>query len=116
MAFCTATLTTALSFLAPPAQPRQIPKWPTAPMWITAWVLFLAFLLSLKRLPAARRRGYVYAGVLLFACVAAGIAGCSGMKTTTTGVTPHTDNITAVYSGDTNFATSTSAAVGISIH
>jgi subtilase family serine protease len=114
-AFCTATLTTALSFLAPPPEPRQIPRWPMAPMWITAWVLFLAFLLSLKRLPLAKRRGYVYAGLLLFACVAAGIAGCSGMKPTTT-VTPHTDSITAVYSGDTTFATSTSTAVSISIH
>ncbi len=114
-AFCTATLTTALSFLAPPPEPRQIPRLPIVPMWITAWVLFLAFLLSLKRLPSAKRRGYVYAGLLLFACVAAGIAGCSGMKNGT-GVTPHTDSITAVYSGDTTFATSTSTAVSISIH
>jgi hypothetical protein len=115
-AFCTATLTTALSFLAPPPEPRQIPRWPSVPMWIAAWALLVAFLLSLKRLPLAKRRGYVYAGLLLFACVAAGIAGCSGMKTTTTGITPHTDNITAVYSGDTNFAASTSTAVSISIH
>jgi hypothetical protein len=114
-AFCTATLTTTLSFLAPPAEPRQIPRLPIMPIWIAAWVLFLAFLLSLKQLPLAKRRGYVYAGLLLFACVAVGIAGCSGMKSTTT-VTPHTDSITAVYSGDTNFATSTSAAVSISIH
>jgi hypothetical protein len=114
-AFCTATLTTALSFLAPPAEPRPIPRWPIAPMWITALALLLAFLLSLKRLPMARRRGYVYAGLLLFACLAVGIAGCSGMKTAST-VTPHTDSITAVYSGDTNFAKSTSTAVSISIH
>ncbi len=114
-AFCTATLTTALSFLAPPVEPRPIPRLPTAPMWITAWVLFLAFLLSLKRLPAAKRRGYVYAGLLLFAGLAAGIAGCSGMKSST-GVTPHTDSITAVYSGDANFAASTSPVVSISVH
>jgi pro-kumamolisin-like protein/Big-like domain-containing protein len=114
-AFCTATLTTTLSFLGPPAVPRQIPSLPIVPMWITAWALLLAFLLSLKRLPMAKRRGYVYAGLLLFACVAAGIAGCSGMKSTT-GVAPHTDSITAVYSGDTTFATSTSTAVAISIH
>jgi hypothetical protein len=114
-AFCTATVTTTLSFLAPPPEPRQIPRLPIVPMWITAWVLLLAFLLSLKGLPVAKRRGYVYVGLLLFACVAAGIAGCSGMKGTT-GVTPHTDSITAVYSGDTTFATSTSTAVAISIH
>jgi hypothetical protein len=84
-------------------------------MWITALALLLAFLLILKRLPVARRRGYAYAGLLLFACLAVGIAGCSGMKTAST-VTPHTDSITAVYSGDTNFAKSTSTAVSISIH
>jgi hypothetical protein len=114
-AFCTATLTTALSLLAPPAEPRQIPRLPMTSMWITAWAMLLAFLLTLKRLPTAKRRGYAYVGFLLFACIAAGIAGCSGMKTST-GVTPHTDSITGVYSGDTTFATSTSSAVSISIH
>jgi hypothetical protein len=67
-------------------------------------------------MPFAKQRGYVYAGLLLFACAAAGIAGCSGAKTsssTTSGT--HNDSITAVYSGDANYAASTSTAITITI-
>jgi hypothetical protein len=67
----------------------------------------------------AKRRGYVYAGLLLFACAAAGIAGCSGSPKSgggSGGGSTHTDSITAVYGGDANFSTSTSAAVAISVH
>jgi hypothetical protein len=116
-AFCTATLTTTLSFLAPPAQPVQTPQLPTLPMWITTWALFAAFLLSLKWMPMAKRRAYVYAGLLLFACVAIGIAGCSGSPSSTApNPTSHLDSITGVYSGDVNFATSTSATVSITVN
>jgi Pro-kumamolisin, activation domain/Bacterial Ig-like domain (group 3) len=115
-AFCTATLTTTLSLLAPPAQPRQMPNLPIVPMWITAWVLFVAFLLSLKWMPVAKRRTYVYAGLLLFACISVGIAGCGGSKSTAPTPTSHLDNITGVYSGDATFATSTSAAVAITVN
>jgi len=70
------------------------------------------FLLSLKRLPVAKRYGYASAGLLLFAFLASVIAGCGGGSSSS----GHTDTITAVYSGDTNYATSTSAAVSIAVH
>jgi hypothetical protein len=69
------------------------------------------FLLSLKRLPVAKRYGYASAGLLLFVFLATAIAGCGGSSSS-----GHTDSITAVYSGDTNYAASTSAAVSISVH
>jgi hypothetical protein len=68
------------------------------------------FLLSLKRLPASKRYGYAFAGLLLFAFLAAAAVGCGGGSSS-----GRTDSITAVYSGDTNYATSTSAAVSITI-
>jgi hypothetical protein len=114
---CTATLMTTLSFLTPPVgAPRHIPNMPLGPMWIVASLLLIVFLLSRKHLPMAKRLGYACAGVLLFACVAAGIAGCGGGSSSGGGTTPHTDSITAVYNGDANYAGSTSAAVAISVH
>jgi hypothetical protein len=75
--------------------------------------MLFAFLLSLKRLPTVKRLGYACAGIVLFACVAAGIAGCGGGSSMTP--TSHTDSITAVYSGDANYTTSTSTAISITI-
>jgi hypothetical protein len=125
---CTATLTTTLAFLRPPTSPTNIsrrppfgPVVPSAPIRIFAGLLFAALLLSLGRLrvaPPTRKLAYACAGGLLLACLAIGIAGCGGSGSTTTPppTTPHTDTITAVYSGDGTYATSTSAAVTISIH
>ncbi len=110
-AFCTATLTTTLSFLPPTSFPRQMPRFPAKPIWILACLLLIMFLLSLKRLPVAKRYGYASAGLLLFAILAAA-SGCGGGSSSS----GHTDTITAVYSGDTNYATSTSAAVSIAVH
>jgi hypothetical protein len=114
---CTATLMTALSLLTPPPTPRHPPNFPAGPMWIVACLLLIVFLLSLRRLPTAKRLRYACAGALLFACVAAGIAGCGGGGGSTTPPTPtsHTDSITAVYSGDSTYAGSTSAAVAITV-
>jgi pro-kumamolisin-like protein/Big-like domain-containing protein len=112
---CTATLTTALSLMAPPVTPRRIPNIPVGPMWIVACLLLMVFLLSLKRVPVAKRWGYACAGLLLFAGIAAGITGCGGGSSNGSGSTGHSDSITAVYSGDANYAGSTSAAVAISI-
>jgi hypothetical protein len=112
---CTATLMTTLSFLTPPPAPRQIPRLPVGLMWIAAGALLTIFLVTLRRMPLAQRRGYAYAGLLLFACLAAGIAGCSGMKSSS-GSGSHSDSITGVYSGDANYTTSTSTAITISIH
>jgi len=117
---CTATLMTTLSLLTPPSEPNRPPGLPFAPTWIVAGLLLAAILLGASRLratPVARRLGYACAGTLLFACLAAGIAGCGGGGSSSGGggTTPHTDSITAVYSGDGTYASSTSAAVSISV-
>jgi hypothetical protein len=125
---CTAMLTTTLAFLAPPTSPRNGsrrppfgPFVPAGPISIFASLLLAALLLRLGRLRAAplpRKLAYTCAGGLLLACLAAGITGCGGGGSTTTPPpppTPHTDSITAVYSGDGTYAASTSAAVTISV-
>jgi hypothetical protein len=69
-----------------------------------------------RRLSLGRRVGYATAGLLIFACLAAGFAGCSGSSGSgSTGGKSHTDSITAVYSGDTNYSGSTSAAVSVAV-
>jgi hypothetical protein len=110
-ALCTATLTTTLSFLMPLTVPRQMPSTPTAPIWIVAFSLLILFLLCRRYVPAGRR-GLALASLVLFAIAAAGIAGCGGSSGSGGG---RADSITAVYSGDANYSTSTSAAVSISI-
>jgi hypothetical protein len=114
---CTATLTTALALLTPPINPaNRMPHGPGL-LWIAAGLLLAAILFSLSRLriaPSARRLAYACTGALLFACLAAGIAGCGSSGSG--GTTPHTDSITGVYSGDATYAGSTSAAVSISVN
>jgi hypothetical protein len=112
-ASCKATLSTALSEFIPLAQPRLRPN---VPMLLVGLVssLLLALLALQRRLSLGRRVGYAAAGLLLLACLTPGFAGCSGAKGSSSG-TPHTDSITAVYSGDTNYSGSTSAAVSVSI-
>jgi hypothetical protein len=124
---CTATLTTTLALLAPPAGPTNIsrrppfgPVSPSRPISIVAGLLFATLLLSLRRLQVAslpRRLAYACATILLVVCLAAGIAGCGGGSSSSTPPppTPHTDSITAVYRGDGTYAPSTSAAVTISV-
>jgi len=111
-AFCTATLTTTLSFFAPPEAPTRLPNLRTQPLMITALVLLMVLLLSLRYMPVASRRKYAFAGLLLIAGLLAGFTGCSNSNGSGGG---HTDNITAAYSGDANYSSSTSAAVPISV-
>src|SRR6266403_782290 len=114
-ASCKATLTTALSEFIPVAKPRVRPDIPLLPLGILS-TLLLAFLALQRRLSIERRLGYAAATLLLFACVTMGFAGCSGSKGSgSTGGTAHTDNITAVYSGDANYSSSTSAAVSVAV-
>jgi subtilase family serine protease len=101
-AFCTATLTTALSQFLPLSPPRT-PQVPVVPLGILSLIL-IVFLALLRCVSMSKRVGYAAAGLLLLACVAAGFAGCSGG-----GGGPHTDTITAVYSGDANYAASTTS-------
>jgi len=112
-ASCKATLSTALSEFIPLAQPRLRPNVPMLLVGLVSSVL-LALLALQRRLSLGRRVGYAAAGLLLLACLTPGFAGCSGAKGSSSG-TPHTDSITAVYSGDTNYSGSTSAAVSVSI-
>jgi hypothetical protein len=111
-------LTTALSEFIPLAKPRARPQLPTLPLGIVS-VLLIVFLAMQRRL-SSRRIGYAAAGLVLFACVAAGIAGCSGTHSGSnggggSGSGPHTDSITAVYSGDANYTGSTSAATTVTV-
>ena len=115
MASCTATLMTTLALLRPTRIPTRAPRVPTAPLWIAAWLLFVVFLVSLKHLPRTKRRGYLYAGLLLFAAIAAGLAGCSGAGSSSSSGGSHTRSITAVYSGDANYSGSTSPAATVTV-
>src|SRR5260370_26540194 len=90
-----------------------MPPFRPEPMWIVASTLLILYLLSLKRLAAAKRIGFACAGLLLFACAVAGIAGCGGGSGSR--VTTHTDSVTAGYNGDTIYSPSTSAPISISV-
>src|SRR6266436_607942 len=109
-ASCTARLTTSLSEFVPLAKPRTRPQVPVLPLGIVS-VLLIAFLAMQRRLSIGKRVGYAAAGLILFACIAAGIAGCSGSGGGGGG--SHTDSITAVYSGDANYTGSTSSATPV---
>jgi subtilase family serine protease len=118
LASCTATLTTALSQFIPPGQPRTRPQVPVLPVGGIVSVLLIMFLAMQRRRPASKRLGYAAAGLVLLACVVAGFAGCSGASNGSGsggGGGSHTDSITAVYSGDVNYAGSTSTAVTVAI-
>jgi hypothetical protein len=79
-------------------------------------VLLIALLAMQRRLSIGKRLGYAAAGLILFACIAVGIAGCSGSGSGGGGGGgSHTDSITAVYSGDTNYSGSTSSATPVTI-
>jgi len=75
-------------------------------IWIVTGLLLMVFLLGLRRLPAAKRPRYAYAGLVLFAVAAAAIAGCSG----TSNGRGHAVVITATYSGDINYSGSSGTA------
>jgi hypothetical protein len=115
-AFCTATLTTTLSQMVPLTRPQPRMRIPFVPVWIAALMALLFFVLAQRVTgPRLQRRlGYAAAGLLLLACVTAGIAGCSGSGGGGGGGT-HTDNITAVYAGDGNYTGSTSAAAPVTV-
>jgi hypothetical protein len=94
----TATLTTTLSVL--PVAPTPRGPLPFAPLLILACISVILAFLTL-RLSQNKRRGYVYASLLLLTALAAGIAGCSGGSSG-----PKTIPISAQYSGDTNYSSS----------
>ena len=110
---CTATLTT-LAFLAPPAGPNRIPNMRLQPFALVAFLMLVFLLITLRRIPAAYRRGYALGALLLLASLFAGAAGCGGYKAGGGGGV-HYDSITAVYSGDATYSGSTSPAITITI-
>lgn len=113
-AFCTATLTTSISQLPHgwlEAPRREVP--PGALLAGAALALLLALLLGFAF--RAERRGYPYlAGLSLVLLMALGTFGCGGgggsKQTTTTSA-----SITGQYSGDSNYAASTSPAIAIAV-
>ncbi|HYT21838.1 MAG TPA: Ig-like domain repeat protein [Candidatus Polarisedimenticolia bacterium] len=112
-AFCTATLTTTLAFLAPPLAPHRMPNIRFHPVVLVAFLLLLLFLFSLRHIPAAYRRGYACAALLLLAVLVAGLGGCGSYGGG--GPAAHYDSITAVYGGDATYAGSTSSAITITV-
>ena len=99
--YCTATLTAAISSVYPP--PVNGPKTPVLPI-LLALLSAVLFALGWKWMPQPRRRAYGYAGLLAFALLAVGIAGCGGGGGGNSGGTTRT--ITAAYPGDTNYSSS----------
>ncbi len=98
-AYCTATLpNVAISALYPPSTRGTPPVVPLIPALIGVLSILL-FALGWRWMPENRRRAYAYAGLLAFALLAAGLAGCGGG-----GSSSHTVTISATYAGDTNYA------------
>jgi hypothetical protein len=95
------------------------PQIPVVPIGGIVSLLLIVFLAMQRRLSMSKRLGYAAAGLVLLACVVAGFAGCSGASngsgSSGGGGGSHTDSITAVYSGDANYAGSTSTAVTVAI-
>jgi hypothetical protein len=114
-ASCTATLQTALSVLPPGLiDVRPPPSSPFAYLaWLAAALAMMVFLLSMML--AAKRKQYAYAGVAFFLIAAAVLAGCGG-GSSSGGGGGSTRSITAKYSGDANYAGSTSSAITVTIH
>jgi len=114
-AFCTATLATTLSQVVP--MPRSRPRIWVTPLLVAGLLGLVILMLAQRAAPLQRKRtrlGYAAAGLLLFAWLATGIAGCSGSKSGGGGG-GHMDSITAVYSGDANYSSSTSAAAAVTV-
>jgi len=89
------------------------------PLWMAAGLAILFLILAQQAARLQRkwaRLGYAAAGLLLFAWLAAGIAGCSGSGSSGGGGGGgRTDSITAVYGGDANYTGSTSPATAITL-
>lgn len=109
---CTATLTTTLSFMAPPSGPNRIPTVRFQPILMVSFALLILFLITLNRIPARYRRTYACIGLLLLAGVVTGLAGCGGGYG---GGGPHYDSVTGVYGGDATYSGSTSSAISITV-
>ena len=111
-AYCTASLTTAISSVYPPtAANRRTPPTPVLPV-LTALLSLLFFALGLRWIPQTRRRAYAYAGLLAIAMLVGVVAGCGGGGGSSGGGGNRT--ITAAYPGDTNY-TSQKGTVSLNV-
>jgi uncharacterized membrane protein YgcG len=79
--------------------------------WLAAVLAMLSFMLAAKL--SARRKQYAYAGLVFFLMAAAASAGCGGGSSSSGGGSSR--SITAKYSGDTNYASSTGSTT-ITVH
>jgi subtilase family serine protease len=102
-AFCTATLTTAISVLYP--MPQNRPKPPVVPIILLA-LSIVAYLALMRWMPENRKRAYAYAGLLVFGLLAVGIAGCGGGSGGGNNTGGKTVTVNANYSGDANYTSS----------
>jgi len=109
-AYCTATLSTAISGLYPP--PVGGPRGPGLPVMpaILALLSLLLFALGWRWMPEGRRRAYAYAGLVAFVLLVVGIAGCGG-GSTSTGGGGTTRTINASYPGDANYSSSSGSVL-----
>jgi hypothetical protein len=116
-ASCKATLTTTLSSLPPGIIDVRPPNSPFVFLTAAMALAMIAFLLSMK---LSARRGPLVActGAAFFLIAAAALAGCSAGSSGGGGGGGggSARSITAKYSGDTNYAASTSSAITITVH
>jgi hypothetical protein len=106
-----ATLTTTLSALGiPDTTSPWRPKLPPGMFWLLGCCAAL-YGLFLWRMQAAGRRGYAYAGLVVFALAAAGIAGCGGGGGSSKTPQTKTVTITAKFAGDTNYTASSGTTI-----
>src|SRR5262249_45228591 len=112
-ASCTATLTTALSSLPPGFyMPRSKPMPFAIPTWLAAILALVSLLLATR---TAHRRGQLASAATVLALLsAAAVSGCSGGSGGGGGGAARA--ISGKYSGDANYATSTSTAVTVTVH
>ena len=87
---------------------------------LAASVLALLLIVGMRRASAQRRLAYTFAFILVMVGIVAGFAGCGGGGSSSGGgggggTTTHVDSITAVYSGDSTYVSSTSTAVAITV-
>jgi hypothetical protein len=87
--------------------PQSRPRPPVVPIVLLAMSI-VAYLALLRWMPENRKRAYAYAGLLVFALMAVGIAGCGGGGGSSTPA-GKTVTINASYASDANYTSSTGA-------
>ena len=111
-ASCSATLTTTLSALPGPFGDSR-PKPPLPLILLLSACASVLLVYAFFFVHSATWRRYAYAGLLLVVLAAAGIAGCSGAQNGGSGPGPR--SLTGVYSGDGNYASSTSLPTVVTV-